>query len=196
MPNLNADNIRKVYATATPEEITAGLAWYNVAHLFCIGLAEEYDTDLDTAAGVVAAISPRLSWNLNLAYAERIFATGDAPLLGLSKGKALAILGGQTVGSVLQAPKGKPTSGQKVRAFYDNIRFTDDSTAVTIDRHAYDIAAGLEGSDATRKVLDRVGVYEEVANLYREVAAELDILPHQLQAITWIAWRRAKGIAD
>lgn len=193
---MNVENILAIYAQRTAEENAYGLEWYGIAHTFALGLAEEFDTDIDTAAGVLAAISPRLRWDLNMAYARRLFETGDAPLLGLSKGKALRLLGGDTPEEVLAAPKGKPNSGQKVRAFFDNIRHTDRSEKVCIDRHAFDIAAGQEGDDHTRKMLERNGVYEDIAGLYREAAHVAGILPHQMQAITWVVWRRLKGITD
>jgi hypothetical protein len=191
------NNINAVLATATPEDWAEGMEWYRVAHTFALGLAEENDTDVATAAGVLASISPRLNWGLNQAYAERMFRDGDAPILGLSKGKTLRILGGENPSVVFAPPEGSPRSGQKVRAFYECILRPEDTDAVCIDGHAYDIATGLgSASETERKKLVRVGVYEEIADAYRAVARERGIRPWQAQAVAWVAWRRQRGMKD
>ena len=191
------DNIKRVLDQASPEDISVGMEWYRVANTFALGLAEKYDSDLDTTAGVIAAISPRLNWGLNQAYAERMLRDGDAPLLGMSKAKALRIMGGESPDVVFAAPKERAQQGQKIRAFYACILRPNETDAVCVDRHAYDVANNIENAlDEDRKGLERKGVYEEIAQAYRDVAKERGLLPWQAQAIAWVTWRRLKGLKD
>jgi hypothetical protein len=90
----------------------------------------------------------------------------------------------------------------KVRNFYNNIIAPNDPNGhVTIDTHA--VAAGLMRplSGESREVSDNlgagpssefsgiVGTYPLYAEAYRRAAAERDILPRQMQSITWEAVR-------
>lgn len=86
----------------------------------------------------------------------------------------------------------KVLKGLKTRNFGTNLLRPDDTFAATIDRHAFAIYVGWDlGVDPP---LDRLPNYMAVADAYREVAAKWGITTHQLQAITWHAWRRLKQI--
>lgn len=91
----------------------------------------------------------------------------------------------------------------KVRSFYNNILnpFSDKGD-VTIDTHA--VAAGLlrplAGSDIEvsynlgtagegSKISGTMGSYGVYADAYREAAAEVGVLPREMQSITWEAIR-------
>lgn len=39
--------------------------------------------------------------------------------------------------------------------------------------------------------LERRGLYETFADRYRRAARRLHVLPSQVQAVTWVAWRAA-----
>ena len=189
---IQFSNILDVFNRATDSEREEGASWYSAARTFAIGLSERYGIALDAACGVIAALSPQLSWSMNMRYADQICATGDAPVLGLSKSKALRILSGESVESVLACPVCKRStrkhvcSGEKVRNFYRCI--ADPSCdAVCIDRHAFDIASGEVTDDKSRKALDKVGVYQSVADAYRAAAVVLGISAATVQAITWVA---------
>jgi hypothetical protein len=157
-----------------------GTYWYASAHSAAVSMAEQYSVTVECAAGVIAALSPRLAWRLNLEYAHRIFRTGDAPVLLSNKRKALRIAAGEHPGDVL--------SGAKVRSFYACI-VSPLADTVCIDRHAIDAALGFKGDDTTRKVLDRKGAYEHIVDVYTSVADYFGIAPAQCQAIAWVAWR-------
>jgi hypothetical protein len=77
--------------------------------------------------------------------------------------------------------------GLKTRAFYVNILDPNNSDIVTVDTHAIKIA-GINR--------DSVGVklYNAIADGYRECAEYVGILPQQIQAITWITYKRELGI--
>jgi hypothetical protein len=189
-----------VWESATDEEREEGMGWYSAARTFAVGLTERYGVTLEQACGVLAAISPRLAWAANMVYADQLVRTGDAPILGSSKAKALRILEGEPVESVLRCAvcaRGDTRKhvcfGEKVRSFYACI--TDpESDAVCVDRHAYDVAVGCVTGEIERKALDRVGVYERVADCYRAAGAILGVSATLVQAVTWVAWRNAKAV--
>jgi hypothetical protein len=178
-------NIAHAYRCADPLEHETGLGWYYVAHELALELGE----GLTTGAGILAALSPQISWVGNVSAArilvsershegaQSIGALGD----GISK--ALRILEGERPSLVL--------GGRKVRSFYRNICLPDRIGAVTVDRHAVAIALnGIGGAQPNDKWLERAGTYQLIASAYRSEARALGILPQQLQAITWLAHRR------
>lgn len=174
-----------VFNSATESEVTEGKNWYLTAH----SLAWEIDPMRPwNGAGVIAALSPRLRWDKNEAYARLAYTlkgyaidevASYIPALGNSRTKALRMVNGEHVTDVL----GK---GLKTRAFWDNILNPYTSNEVTVDKHAFNIANGERtGYDVT--ITDKV--YREVADLYREAARRAGIAPLHMQAITWVAWR-------
>lgn len=178
-------NITRQFRQATPEQLAEGMRWYAEA----AQLARDLDPDNPTrAAGVIAALSPQTSWTQNVRMAT--LAYHDRPALrGLSRSiaQADAILAGAHPLDVL--------GGDKTRAFFANI--DGDDQAVTVDRHAYDVAVGHKTDDKTRQALARKGIYQDIASLYRRAARILSkelgsyVSPREVQAVTWVAWRQA-----
>lgn len=66
------DNVRKIMELATPEEIDYWANWYDVAHGEASELAENLGMPLDVVAGVIAALSPNLKWEVNIDAAENL----------------------------------------------------------------------------------------------------------------------------
>lgn len=178
-----AANILVVLGRAKPEHYREGIDWYEHAHTLARVLAGQHGISVEQTAGVLAALSPQLSWPRNVTYAEQFLATGDAPVLGRSKRAAARIVAGEPPPSVLQGPK--------VRAFFANIVDPDGSDAVTVDRHAHDVAVGQRFGDARRSLLGRQGGYDLLAAAFRLAAAKVGLAPSAVQAITWLAWRAA-----
>ena len=185
--------ILAVYARATEDERTEGLYWYRAANTFASGLSAKYGVTTEQAAGVIAALSPQTSWERNVPLAEKACRTKrPSGHTGANCAKARAILRGKT------APL-DTLGGNKVRAFFDNIANPEESQAVTIDRHAYDIAEGVYTSDASRSqvanLLRHPVRYAHYAAAYREAARILNLRPLQVHAVTWVAWRNLKANA-
>ena len=179
------DNILATFDSATSADIEIGKSWYLAAN----ALAWEIDPMRPwNGAGVIAALSPRLRWDKNAAYARLAYnlkgydisvVSNYIPTLGNSRNKALAMVNGAHVSEVL----GK---GLKTNAFWHNILNPYTSNEVTVDKHAFNIANGERtGYDVVIKDKD----YREIANLYREAARIAGIAPLHMQAITWVAWR-------
>ena len=175
-------NLRAVLELATHEDWSAGTSWYNVAHEEARKLSDSYGLTVESAAGIIAALSPQTSWEENLRIADALCAdrtvsvhTADATR------KALAILDGALPLTVL--------GGKKVRSFYRNILNPNRTGPVTIDRHAAAILAGLSTPEWNRtheKKLERKHFYRIATAIYRSAAHEYGLLPHQVQAISWL----------
>jgi hypothetical protein len=214
-------NITATFRAATDGDRAVGYGWYARAR----DLAEKLATDWGTgvggtredavrkAAGVIAALSPRLAWRKNVEYAELAYMTygqilngtlgamfgeacfaGSIPTLNANARKAYRILNGEDPEDVLGGPK--------VRAFYFTIVNPQDPRAVVVDRHAIDITFGQVLNDQARGLaLGRKGAYDKVSELYRRAAriisAELGEVwtPAQVQATTWTYWRRERAAA-
>lgn len=179
------ENVLAVYNAATADQIREGLSWYFDAHNFALILDPE---NPHRAAGVIAAMSPMMNWETNKQAAARAYFYKSADGLGLSRNcaKANLILGGADPLDIL--------GGKKVRAFYQTILNPAGDIDPVIDRHAYDIAVGMVTDEKARSTLSRKGRYEEFAAIYREAARIAGIGSSQMQAITWVTWREAKGI--
>jgi hypothetical protein len=179
-------NIENMFGQATDAHYEEGIEWYSATNTFAHGLSDKYGISVRQAAGIIAAISPRVRWDKNVLWADLFCKTGDAPIMYLSKDKARRILDGEDP-DVVFAPKSR-NSGQKVRSFFNCI-IDPGCDDVCIDRHAYDIAVGSKGTDSLRQPLNRVGVYDNIRDAYRAVANKIGLIPNQLQAVTWVAWR-------
>lgn len=174
-----AESIRNTLSRATDTDWADGLAWYRTAHAMADDFARTYGCTVDTAARVIAVLSPRKRWAENVAAAERIIAAAtlghDMPyipgIFGANIRKAWAILNGNP----------DALSGAKVTRFYLNIM--GDDSHVTLDVWAMRAA----GSDdiAPRNAAH----YAEIADAYVTVAREHGIPASALQAVAWTVVR-------
>ena len=172
-------NIVRTFRAATNRQFRQGMEWYAGAHDIAMRLDP---SNVERAAGVLAALSPRLDWGKNIELAVRAYNEGQTSgCLKTNGAKADAILNGAAPLDVL--------GGDKVRNFYGTIVNPLDVDAVVIDRHAFDVAIGRVTDDETRKVLSRKGVYDEFANAYRAAGRIVGASPSQVQSVTWIVWR-------
>lgn len=179
------DNILSVFDHATPSEYRHGMVWYNRANAIAWRLDH---LNYRRAAGVLAALSPLLSWNKNVEYAELVYAgETNIPCLKKNAAKAILIKNGWNVLDHL--------SGPKVVSFYHNIvdPYSDDPAHVTIDKHAFDIAIGDMDNPYKNGKAVTAALYPVMRNAYVTAAHERGIRPLQMQAVTWEAWRNEKN---
>lgn len=184
-----AENIVKVFRQATVEELTSEVDWYKRAFAFAtlINPSDPY-----AAAGVIAAVSPMTPWGRNQDLARNAYVYGEMTgTLYRNVEKANRIMAGELPLDVL--------SGKKVVNFYRSI--IGETDACCIDRHAFDVAVGKVTDNKSREALSRKGVYESFVAAYVEAAeiisAELgrEVLASAVQAVTWVVWRRLKGVS-
>lgn len=175
-------------------DLASGISWYDRAQNAAQSLAEGTSLDARQCAGIIAALSPRQRWSVNVAQAARVVeaaTNGDrCPAVSTTnnRGKAWAIANGADPDSEL--------SGPKVRAFFANI--TGDHSQVTIDAWAIRAAEGewrdwqTNSTNGERKVSAPVGHrYTDAADAYRQAAQIVGISPRDFQAAVWIHVRGA-----
>lgn len=172
--------ILAAWENSSASDRAEGIAWYQNAHALALEIGSG---DAATGAGILAALSPRIAWPQNVAAARAVVAGGKrkVPALGGSVRKARRILAGEAPELVL--------SGPKVLSFYASI--LGPGPAVCIDRHAGRVALGWSmTADEVAVWLSRVGVYSRIAGAYRDVAHRIGMAPRDLEAVTWVWYRR------
>lgn len=178
-----ARRLRRLYDAASAADLAAGLDWYDRAEREATALAAGTSLTPASAAGVIAALSPRVQWRPNLDGAAAMIGAavaGDAePIVaGLpnNRAKAWRIANGADPATVLGGPK--------VCSFWANI--TGDHDAVTVDVWA---ARAAEGSENPQPPSG--GRYARIAEAYRRAAASRGVTPRQCQAAVWVHIRGA-----
>jgi hypothetical protein len=169
--------ILRTFDRATASDLESGATWYEEAHNLATTLATG-DVDLERAAAVIAALSPRTTWSRNVAGATLLLTTGDV-LPGLI---------GRNVDTARRAAVDgfDALSGPKTSAFARNI--AGDEESVTVDVWA----ARVVNVDPDAQ-LSRKGVYEAVAHAYRLAARRRGVTPATMQATTWIVARDGRA---
>jgi hypothetical protein len=204
MARINVDNIKAIYQLASADERISGKAWYPTANAIAEHLAETYNIRKTCVIAVISALSPRNKWDRNVLDSETLISAfvasgaSQAALtrvctFGANKAKAIRAL-------ELDSDRGEDgvnfdeilalLSGPKLREFASCIHGLDD---VTVDGHAWCIHAG---GRVSLKDVPAIGVRfrREIKEDYRTAAAELGLRASELQAITWVAWRRIHNV--
>lgn len=179
-------HITAVFRGATDQQIEAGLGWYATAFDVAERVALATGHSIETTVGVIAATSPRMGWGPNVRLAHRILSTGDTSRGYLKNGLRASerILAGEDSLDVLRS--------RKVSNFYRAI-VSRGADGIVIDRHALDIAHNQRIEGDRPSPTDRQ--YDAIAQKYRLAADALArqgwlLSPAQVQAVTWLAWRR------
>jgi hypothetical protein len=199
-------HIAGILQLASEADINAGKEWYDRAYRFGVQLIHAYDgLTLGQAVGVIAALSPNNRWERNCLDADRLisgWANGaDLSLIKVctyntNKQKAIDILSldaesvdTEAIASIL--------NGQKITAFYRSIM--GDPDAVCVDGHAYSVWIG-EKISTTKTPNISSSLYATIQRAYKLVAdrsIELcghKLTPTQVQAITWVTFRRIHNV--
>ena len=180
--------------------LDADRAWYRQARQYCAGLAKRHGTDTARVVAVMAALSPGTSWDRNKIETaalleewrgERAAGTFPYTTYPANVKKARRILRLTERECYLDAVKPHATSGNKIGNFYRNILGPNDPEPVTIDRHAIAICLGHPPTEKEQSISSYR--YRCFAAAYQKVAAERGMVPNEVQAITWSAYRRANG---
>lgn len=198
MTTRNQKHIQALLDLASVSDQAEGLTWYERANYAAVRLADQYEIHIHTAAGVIAALSPRNNWDRNLIDAENLiaaFVAGGAEAaaevkcctFGKNKKKAIEILIWKA--EFLQVCE--ILSGPKVTEFFRCIIGEED---VCIDGHAYSI---WFGERVTLANVPKIGVVlrRQIKKDYLAVAKRNNLTGAQVQAITWVAHRRIHGVA-
>ena len=189
-------NINKVYALATPDEVTHGLTWYTTAKDACQAMADKYELPVNTVVGVVAALSPTNRWERNLLDAADMLETytgggykeSCAPCTYRTmRDKAWAIL---DLAFVVNEAIAVLLNGPKITDFYWCIMGVD---VCVIDGHAWCIA---NGDRRTMQEVPAVGkkLRKELQGAYSRAGKKHGLTAYEMQAATWVAWKRIHNV--
>jgi len=191
-------NILKVYHMATPEETARGLEWYTFANLHASMMSERHNLPMRIVVGVMAALSPNNKWTQNLKGAEAMlscFLSGGSVVdcrpatYKRMRDKAWSILEAMPnddagVEAILR--------GQKITSFFRNIMGYD---TCTVDGHALNITLGKRhGLKDNKEMAINKTRYLELQAAYQRAAKRVGLKVFELQAITWVVWKRIHNI--
>jgi hypothetical protein len=201
----HTDSILATYFQSSITDRQTGRQWYNNAHQVCVSLGDKYGIHSDIVAGVIAALSPNNRWESNVIDAEIMLRAWAAEIdysqvkvatYSNNKDKAATIidcnLNREQIVKVLR--------GNKTVAFFLCIASNGDSDTPCIDGHAYNVWNGTVStlkevpslSDKTFSIIQ--DAYRDAADIISTVTGEYHSAA-QVQAITWVAYRRIhKGI--
>lgn len=186
---MTTRNVTKAFRLASPADIADGMSWYDYARDYAASL----DSNVERAAGVIAALSPQQSWPVNKRMAAEFYDGRRNVHTAPNVSKAERILQGEPPLDILGGPK--------VRAFYTNIMGMDTHEAVTIDRHAIMVCEGrviagdsLKAYFGARRNRQYVSEYVQASKILSKETGTY-MTPAQIQAITWVWWRRNHAIS-
>lgn len=179
--------IESEYHAASDPARSVGGSWYKNAFVACFEIAYRIRGDhitSDKCVGVVAALSPRCPWVVNLEWAEAVLRRwaggGNNPP---------AVSTRHLRGIAWDIAKGKSPlkaiGGRKCRDFY---RAISGEPIAVIDTWAQYIATGENKNN-----LNRALRYELIQSAYVVAADRLGVSPRELQAITWVSVREREG---
>lgn len=186
------NNIIRYMELATDQEVQGGINWYADAKKLAQEYSDKTGIPLRNVAGVISALSPQTSWELNKVYLVRFLRDGIDALANTTanKIKAQKCLNATSVDEIV-----KVLNGNKTVSFFLNILFPDTDGVATIDRHA--VAICIQRPDKV-KPLDAVQLtniqYSFFENAYIEVAKKYGLKACEVQAITWVTYRRLRGL--
>jgi hypothetical protein len=183
----------RVWDTADEDTRAYGAQWYGAAHARVAELAERYSFTTAQAAGVIAALSPRVRWDENVADADYLLSVLEDERDGLpvpdmvARRQSMRAFLDNVETACKVAGSDDPLAvlrGPKQRAFYRNIM--GDADGVTVDVWAT--------RAATRGALNHprnAGEYATIAAAYRRAARAVGVTPRDFQAAAWVAVRGA-----
>jgi hypothetical protein len=191
------NSIIRFYNLASPIELREGIEWYDIANQYCKELAARFDISVQQVAGIIAVFSPQAGWAENKRYAISFLVNPGNRLRSLVQHiKAKKILRLKSEADIYNA-QSVGNEAFKTKSFLLNILNPDINTGVTIDRHA--IAVCTQNPDNVFALDNSYAKYTKAQydffqSCYVSAATSLDILPHQLQAITWLTYRRIRDL--
>jgi len=169
--------------------------WYQEAYDFAESLARTMGAynyqhklkNVSKVCGVIAALSPMKRWENNKVIAEDLINTGTCGHTKTFVKKAQDVLASDGSDEAIL----DILNGNKISAFYLNIRYPDEAKVMTIDRHALSIALGRWVTDNQEMSMTK-GQYEFFVQCYIMAAMQVGVSPLLMQSATWTKWRTIK----
>ncbi len=185
------NEFEKAFLQANLQEKAMGFHWYLDSHNYLEEMAKFFKKPLPLVCGIVAVLSPGMSWsaNVNLAY-QLIKGKGSVGHMqtkpscyGLNLKKAQRMLKTGKVFPYLHGPK--------VEQFYLNLFEPMSPHAITID--SFMIACYYRCMTTDKGIIQSHSTEKEIGKLKHEIrilADKYDLLPLQFQATVWIVFHR------
>ena len=144
------------------------------------------------ACGIFAALSPQMSVPRNRDLFKFYLLHGTANHYKTLVKKCNDIMKAKNEKEAIQILNGK-----KITSFYLNLLHPNKETKVTIDRHA--VSCLTQKPNKVYAINDKPlqmtnNQYNFFENVYKEVSYELNVLPHELQAIAWVSYRQLRNL--
>ena len=176
-------NIDFYFNLSTKKQITEGKQWYINANNICKDIAQKYQTDLLTAAQVIAALSPRNKWQQNIKDSYKIF---EAIKNNIEPEKIKVCTFHTNKFKAYNIAKNKITITDKSLKTYNfckNIALLDKDS-LTIDiwhlRACFNKQIKINSATIGRPA------YQQIKQLTINKANKLGLTGYQLQAILWL----------
>ena len=197
---MTVQSITAVFNLASQADKNQGLNWYARALTFAVQLSDIYDIETATIVGVIAALSPRNRWERNMQDAEsmvKVYAAGG-DYSDLVKLKVCTFSTGKQKAATILTDKVSDRDallailkGPKLCEFFNCI--LGDVDDVCIDGHAYSIWVGDRITLANVPSIGKK-LRQTIKSDYQQAAKNLGLKSHELQAITWVCWKRIHGV--
>lgn len=190
-------HIEKIFKQANNIEIENGLNWYRSAREDITFIADKYNISHEIAIAVTSALSPRCIWENNLKDLEKVLLWHNKTKNSIDNRDTLPKVTTYKQNLkkaifILQTGITDVFKTCKTYNFYNNLLNPDDNNFITIDGHSINIYYGklgiVENKHFTKKY------YNKIANVYRKVSKKHNLLVNQLQAITWLTFKRIYNI--
>jgi hypothetical protein len=177
-------NIETIYSNCTSDDIINGRTWYENAKSFSIYLSKKYNVTEIQSAGIIAALSPQKSWDVNTKIAENFIESNGSVSVhtGVQLAKSKHILYSPLTKEEVYLTLG----GKKTKNFFYNIYMPECKDFITIDRHHLNVCYAEDIKGCTDKQ------YEFLKENTSIFANKINMLPSILQATLWVCWKRIK----
>jgi len=186
-------NIRVVFRAAHSVEVKHGISWYRRANKLCFDWSVQYGIPEELAAHILAALSPNSRWEENVRDARSLIREEIEMLPRVHRFRTYGANVEKARRMVSLWREGldwkQVLRGNKVTAFARNIALPAEDSSVTVDFHALSVAYGYRFTASNcPRISDTL--YREVSAAYTAVARLEGLRMHELQAVTWLAWKR------
>jgi hypothetical protein len=196
--SLQVKNILQIYSQATENELISGRNWYKEAHQLAEAMAVKYNLTIVQTAGIISALSPGTSWSQNVIDANHLCTL-------LNEGKNISSIVVTTYGNnrekaykifccpeytehqVFKLLLGASKQVNKTSSFFLNILHPHIADIVTIDRHSIRVNLGVSEKLEIALTENR---YRKLSSAYKQASLKLECNAIELQAITWLVFRR------
>ena len=196
-------NVLSVFHRIPAEILTEGVTWYRRESAEIAAQAAEIAAGFSVALAdarralvyAVAVVSPKTTWEQNVPLGVAVVSAvlRSAPLDGIGatgRDKAAEIAGAVFAGKTdAEIRAGFFATSPKTWAFLTCLVNPAHPDAVCIDGHAYNLATFVVQPITKTPTLTARGRYAKLANAYRRAASAVGLLPLEMQAATWHAWR-------